>query len=445
MRTRFPPPGTWRQSGIRRPVSPAGALRGAGVLFLRAVVRRRGCGPVDRRGCRAIRGRLGDVQRRAADRRAQSASPSRRPSRREPVRSVRSTSSSVRRERPRRGPAGDARRRPSMRSTSRSSVDAAERELGLSCSRAPCLAREPRPPSLAARRLRTAPARVPRRSRAAYGRPVAWRTCCNRSTCAASTRPAPAPAPARWSAATSRSPRCATSSPTSRAGRRRRARAHRALRRRRARRAARSRPTELAAALDELAPDVRDALEVAHGRIAAFHRPSSAPTPLRARRRRGRVVRRARSTGPAATCPAAGRAYPSTVLMTAVPARVAGVPEVVLCVPPRPHDRRGRAGHAGRGRPRRRRRGLRRSAAPRPSAPWPTAPSRSGPVDVIVGPGNVYVALAKREVAGDGRRRRRLRRAVRDRGRRRRHRRPPTSPPSTSWCRPSTARTGWRG
>src|SRR5438876_1096572 len=27
-------------------------------------------------------------------------------------------------------------------------------------------------------------------------------------------------------------------------------------------------------------------------------------------------------------------AYPSTVLMTAIPARIAGVPEIVLCVPP---------------------------------------------------------------------------------------------------------------
>ena len=47
------------------------------------------------------------------------------------------------------------------------------------------------------------------------------------------------------------------------------------------------------------------------------------------------------------------------------------------------------------------------------------------PVDVIVGPGNVYVAVAKREVAGVGRRAVGLRRAVRDRGRRRRLGRPP--------------------
>ena len=94
-----------------------------------------------------------------------------------------------------------------------------------------------------------------------------------------------------------------------------------------------------------------------------------------------------------------GRAvYPSTVLMTAVPARVAG---------------RGR-GRAVRP-PGRRRVGCPRSRSPRPrwpastrstrsvgrrpSPPWPTAPSRIQPVDVIAGPGNVFVAIAKREVA----------------------------------------------
>ena len=41
-----------------------------------------------------------------------------------------------------------------------------------------------------------------------------------------------------------------------------------------------------------------------------------------------------RSTGPGCYVPGGRAAYPSTVLMTAVPARVAGVDEVVLCVPP---------------------------------------------------------------------------------------------------------------
>ena len=90
----------------------------------------------------------------------------------------------------------------------------------------------------------------------------------------------------------------------------------------------------------------------------------------------------------------------SSVLMTALPARVAGVPDVVLCTPPDAdgtvHDAilaaaalaevdevyrdRRRAGD--------RRAGVRHRV-------------RSPPVDVIVGPGNAYVAEAKRQVAAD--------------------------------------------
>ena len=50
--------------------------------------------------------------------------------------------------------------------------------------------------------------------------------------------------------------------------------------------------------------------------------------------------------------------------------------------------------------PRRRGRRSTASAAPRPSPPWPTAPPPSPPVDRIVGPGNAYVAEAKRQVFG---------------------------------------------
>ena len=38
---------------------------------------------------------------------------------------------------------------------------------------------------------------------------------------------------------------------------------------------------------------------------------------------------------------------------------------------------------------------------PRPSRPWPTASRGSQPVDKIVGPGNLFVALAKRHVYGE--------------------------------------------
>jgi histidinol dehydrogenase len=94
-----------------------------------------------------------------------------------------------------------------------------------------------------------------------------------------------------------------------------------------------------------------------------------------------------------------GRAtYPSTVLMTAIPARVAGVPEIALCVPP---DRDGRVPQAT----------LAAAALVGVDEVYRVGGAQAiaalaygtetiRPVDVIVGPGNMYVTAAKREVAG---------------------------------------------
>ena len=116
-------------------------------------------------------------------------------------------------------------------------------------------------------------------------------------------------------------------------------------------------------------------------RSAARHRSSS-----RAARRRRARARRCPSIAPAATCRAAGRAYPSSVLMTALPARVAGVPEVVLCVPPGPDGAVARSILAG-GRARAASTRCTASAARRRSRRWRSAPSRSAPVDVDRRPG----------------------------------------------------------
>ncbi|MBT8239712.1 MAG: histidinol dehydrogenase, partial [Acidimicrobiia bacterium] len=96
-----------------------------------------------------------------------------------------------------------------------------------------------------------------------------------------------------------------------------------------------------------------------------------------------------------------GRAvYPSTVVMTAVPARVAGVDEIALCVPP---DRTtGRVAPAV----------LAAAALSSVDEVYAVGGAQAiaamaygtelvKPVDVIAGPGNVYVALAKQQVAGD--------------------------------------------
>src|SRR5439155_15470875 len=90
--------------------------------------------------------------------------------------------------------------------------------------------------------------------------------------------------------------------------------------------------------------------------------------------------------------------YPRSVLMMATPARLAGVTEVALCVPPREDgtvasetlaaariagvDEIWRVGGA--------------QAVAAMAYGTDTIPA----VDLIVGPGNVYVALAKQEVAG---------------------------------------------
>ena len=83
--------------------------------------------------------------------------------------------------------------------------------------------------------------------------------------------------------------------------------------------------------------------------------------------------------------------------MNAVPAKVAGVPRIVMVVPT-PGGRRTRWCS----RPRGSRASTRStaSAAPRRSRRWPTARRRIAPVAKIVGPGNAYVAAAKRRVFG---------------------------------------------
>jgi len=152
---------------------------------------------------------------------------------------------------------------------------------------------------------------------------------------------------------------------------------------------------ELAAAAAKLEAADRAALEFAAERIRAFHEqqlPSTA-SGLPGLQLLTRPVRRAGLYAPG------GRAaYPSTVLMTVLPARIAKVPEVVLATPPRADgtvppailaaahiagvDAVYRVG------------GAQAIAA----LAYGTATIPRG--DVVAGPGNIYVTLAKREVFG---------------------------------------------
>ena len=153
-------------------------------------------------------------------------------------------------------------------------------------------------------------------------------------------------------------------------------------------------------ALASLPGPLRVALEVAAAGIEAYQQ-ATVPPEIR-HEKDGILVRDLRRPVDRAGCyvPGGRATYPSTVLMTAIPARVAGVPEVVLCVPPGPDgsvpdevlaaaaiarvDRVFRIGGA---------QAIAAMAYGTASVPA---------VDVIVGPGNVYVAVAKREVAGAG-------------------------------------------
>ena len=90
--------------------------------------------------------------------------------------------------------------------------------------------------------------------------------------------------------------------------------------------------------------------------------------------------------------------YPSTVLMCAAPARVAGVDELVLCVPPGPDgqvatETLAAAAIAGIDE-------VYAIGGAQAVAAMAYGTETIRPVDVIVGPGNRYVAEAKRQVAG---------------------------------------------
>ena len=154
-------------------------------------------------------------------------------------------------------------------------------------------------------------------------------------------------------------------------------------------------PAELAAAARRLPPADRAALEFAAERIREFHaghvvQPAGGPPGLKLLTR---PVRRA-----GVYAPGGRAAYPSTVLMTAIPARVAGVAEVVLATPPRadgtvPAAILAAAHIAGVDR-------VFRMGGAQAIAALAYGTATIPRVDVVAGPGNIYVTLAKREVFG---------------------------------------------
>lgn len=153
-------------------------------------------------------------------------------------------------------------------------------------------------------------------------------------------------------------------------------------------------------ALEQIAPDVRAALEVAHANITAYHRAQRHPDATH--RNGGIVVRELQRPVDRAACyvPSALAPLVSTVLMTAVPAKVAGVPEVVLVTSPQPDGSvapgiLAAAAIAGVDE-------VYRVGGPAVIGALAYGTESIRPVDVIVGPGSARVAQAKREVASAG-------------------------------------------
>ncbi|HUF26663.1 MAG TPA: histidinol dehydrogenase [Gemmatimonadaceae bacterium] len=153
------------------------------------------------------------------------------------------------------------------------------------------------------------------------------------------------------------------------------------------------------AALDALDADLRRALERAAANIATAHR-AALPRAFEVETEPGVTV--GRRPDPLARvgiyAPGGRAAYPSSVLMEAVPARVAGVGEIILCTPPETTglpspvvlaaaelsqvDRVFALGGAG--------------AIAAMSFGTDSVPR----VDRVIGPGNAYVAEAKLQLSG---------------------------------------------
>nr|WP_255599765.1 histidinol dehydrogenase [Synechococcus sp. MU1643] len=158
-------------------------------------------------------------------------------------------------------------------------------------------------------------------------------------------------------------------------------------------------PEALEHAWNSLPTNLRDALELAHRRITDFHQ-RQRPADLAVTGPHGEQLgRRWRPVERAGLYVPGGRAaYPSTVLMNAVPARVAGVKDVVICSPA------GRSGavspvvlaaaHLA---------GVKtvfRLGGAQAVAAMAYGSESVPKVNVISGPGNLYVTLAKQAVYG---------------------------------------------
>ncbi|MCB1271267.1 MAG: histidinol dehydrogenase, partial [Microthrixaceae bacterium] len=157
---------------------------------------------------------------------------------------------------------------------------------------------------------------------------------------------------------------------------------------------------EMEAAVAGLEPEVLAALELAATRVRVHHEAQMQPAVTHSGD--GVVVTSTRRPVASAGCyvPGGRAAYPSTLLMTAVVARVAGVERVVVCVPPDSDTGRvspvtlAAASVAGVDE-------VYAVGGAQAVAAMAYGTETIDAVDVVCGPGNLYVAVAKQQVAGD--------------------------------------------
>ncbi len=156
--------------------------------------------------------------------------------------------------------------------------------------------------------------------------------------------------------------------------------------------------TEIQAAIAGTPTQLLDALDVAATRIEAFHR-AQMPTDLRMDDAAGLTLgmRWTALDAVGIYVPGGKAAYPSSVLMGAIPAQIAEVERIVMCVPsprgalnPLVLAAARRAGVTE----------IYRLGGAQAIAALAYGTSSIPPVDRVVGPGNAYVAEAKRQVFG---------------------------------------------
>ncbi len=154
---------------------------------------------------------------------------------------------------------------------------------------------------------------------------------------------------------------------------------------------------EMELALEQISPELRVALEKAAENVRSYyskHDLSSHETT-----RDGMTIKSRMVPVKSAGCyvPGGRAAYPSTVIMTAIPAEMAGVERVVIAVPPNengeiPQSVLAAAAISGV-------QEVHPIGGAQAIAALAYGTEEIKPVDVIVGPGNIYVSLAKQEVS----------------------------------------------